>query len=258
MRIMKLITLNTWGGRAGNENLLNFFRAHKDGVDIFCLQEIWSAPYDHLEGASAGGKDIQHNAILVYGKQEISRILSDYQTIFHPHHLDNYGLISSVKKSIPIKSSGDVFVHKDRGFVPLGDVGHHARNIQYVTFTLNAKTATVINFHGLWNGKGKTDSEDRIEQSKKIIEFLKEIKGEVVLCGDFNLLPDTESIKMFEEYGFRNLISEYRITSTRTALYTKQEKFADYIFVSNGIHVNEFKVLPDVVSDHSPLFIDFE
>jgi hypothetical protein len=25
IRIMKLITLNTWGGRAGNEKLLNFF-----------------------------------------------------------------------------------------------------------------------------------------------------------------------------------------------------------------------------------------
>ncbi|HEU0081016.1 MAG TPA: hypothetical protein VFQ72_03260 [Candidatus Paceibacterota bacterium] len=31
-----------------------------------------------------------------------------------------------------------------------------------------------------------------------------------------------------------------------------------YVFVSPGIKVKEFKVLPDVVSDHAPLFLDFE
>lgn len=255
---MKLITLNTWGGRAGNKNLLNFFRTHKDSVDIFCLQEIWSAPYDHLEGSSAGGKDILHDTILVYGKQEISQILSDHYSMFHPHHLDNYGLMMSVKKNIPIDNSGDIFVHKDKGYIPLGDVGHHARNIEYVTFTLNAKMVTVINFHGLWNGKGKDDSEDRLEQSKKILDFIGTLDGETILCGDFNLLPDTKSIKLFEEFGLRNLILENKIISTRTSFYTKQEKFADYIFVSKGIKVNEFKVLSDEVSDHSPLLLDFE
>jgi endonuclease/exonuclease/phosphatase family metal-dependent hydrolase len=78
------------------------------------------------------------------------------------------------------------------------------------------------------------------------------------LCGDFNLPPNTKSLAMFEEFGLRNLISEYKINSTRTSFYTKEEKFADYIFVSNGIKVNDFSVLPDEVSDHAPLFIDFE
>ena len=38
--LMKIITLNTWGGRAGEERLLDFFNTHKDDTDIFCLQEI--------------------------------------------------------------------------------------------------------------------------------------------------------------------------------------------------------------------------
>ena len=73
--------------------------------------------------------------------------------------------------------------------------------------------------------------------------------------GDFNLLPETQSIKKLESIGLRNLIKEYGVTSTRTAHYTKLEKYADYMFVSRDIEVADFKVLPDAVSDHSPLYL---
>ena len=96
------------------------------------------------------------------------------------------------------------------------------------------------------------------ERMKKIAELIKTIEGEVVICGDFNLLPDTKSIKMLEEAGLVNLIKEYRITSTRTSLYSKSEKFADYIFVSKGVSVKDFKVLSDEVSDHTPLYLELE
>lgn len=48
---MKLISLNTWGGRAGKEELLAFFERYQD-IDIFCLQEIWSAPYNDMDRAA--------------------------------------------------------------------------------------------------------------------------------------------------------------------------------------------------------------
>ncbi len=253
---MKIVTLNTWGGRAGKEKVLSFLATQRDTVDIFCLQEIWSAPYDHLEGQLAGKFPIHHKNIMTYGKQEITELLSDYEYFFHPSHLDNYGLLMLVKKGIDVLGSGDIFVHKERGFVPEGDPGHHARNIQYVTIKDRDTTRTICNFHGLWNGEGKTDSEDRIRQSENILEFTKGLHGEVIFCGDMNLLPETESIKILEAGGLRNLITEYAITSTRTSYYTKPEKFADYVFVNKEVIVKDFKVLPDEVSDHSPLCIE--
>jgi exonuclease III len=45
---MKIISLNTWGGMAGRQPLLDFFVAHKD-VDVFCLQEIWNGG-EHIRG----------------------------------------------------------------------------------------------------------------------------------------------------------------------------------------------------------------
>jgi endonuclease/exonuclease/phosphatase family metal-dependent hydrolase len=47
------------------------------------------------------------------------------------------------------------------------------------------------------------------------------------------------------------------VTSTRTSLYPRAERFADYVFVSAGVDVLEFGALPDEVSDHAPLSLGF-
>ncbi len=254
---MKIISLNTWGGRAGKEGLLSFFDTHKSATDVFCLQEMWSAPYEHLEGHKAGGVEIDHSAIMTNGLEEVANLLSDFVPYFRPHHGDHYGLLMLVRKSIEVKTEGEVFVYKHKGFTPDGDIGNHARNIQFIITSFNDSPLTIINFHGLWNGQGKGDSEDRLSQSKKIIDFIETLQGAVVLCGDFNLLPNTQSIAILESAGLRNLITENGITSTRTSHYTKPEKFADYTFVSAGLPIKGFKILPDEVSDHSPMQLIF-
>ena len=250
------MSLNTWGGRAGKEKLLSFFEKNKDSVDVFCLQEIWSAPYENREGHVAGGVPIEHANIMVYGLQEISTLLVEHLPYFRPHYLDNYGLLMLVKKSLEVIEEGDVFVYKYKGYEPENDIGNHARNIQFVTISNEGKMLTIINFHGLWNGKGKGDSEERIIQTKNILEFTKNLSHNFVLCGDFNLLPDTESIKLFEDSGLKNLIKEHKITSTRTSFYTKPEKYADYIFVTEELLIKDFTVLPEEVSDHAALLIE--
>lgn len=257
---MKIISLNTWGGKAGKEKLLAFFRENADTTDIFCLQEIWAAPYEHLDGQSAGGSILDHSQILVYGLQEISAILPNHVAFFRPHFGDHFGLLMFVHKNLAVIGEGDVFVYKHKGYMPEGDAGNHARNIQYVTIETETGALTVINFHGLWAGreKGKGDTADRLEQTERIIEFTKQIQNPFVLCGDFNLLPDTQSLKKLEEAGLRNLIKESGVTSTRTSFYTKPEKFADYAFVTKSLCVQDFRVLPDEVSDHAPLLIEVE
>ena len=87
---------------------------------------------------------------------------------------------------------------------------------------------------------------------------MKTLSNPYVMSGDFNLLPDTQSIKKLEDFGLRNLIKEHNITSTRTSLYPKAEKFADYTLTSKKIIIEDFKVLTDEVSDHSPLYLEFE
>lgn len=254
---MKVISLNTWGGRAGKEGLLNFFKSHAD-TDIFCLQEIWRAAYEHLMETPAGGSKLDYDQIMVHGMQEISAAMPNHEPYFRPANRDNYGLMMLVKKEIVVLEEADIFVHKERGYIPTGDAGFHARNVQYVTVITSAGNRTIMNFYGLWNGKGKGDSADRLLQSERIIDFIKDLPVPYVLCGDFNLLPESESLAKLEVHGLRNLIKEYDVTSTRTSHYTKEQKFADYVFVSKDIAVKGFKVLPDEVSDHSPLMLEFQ
>src|SRR3569832_2820489 len=194
---MKLISLNTLGGRAGKEELLEFF-AQKRDVDIFCLQEIWAAPYENIENQTVGGRKIDVSKTLVYGLQEISKVLSDHQAFFRPLHLDNYGLLILIKKEWRVVEEGEVWVHKFKDFVPEGDIGKHARNIQFVSFETENGIKTVINFHGLWNGEGKDDSNDRVVQSENIIAFLKTLKNEYVLAGDFNLNTAQQCMNLLE------------------------------------------------------------
>ena len=63
-------------------------------------------------------------------------------------------------------------------------------------------------------------------------------------------------MRLIEE-GMINLIKKYNIASTRTSYYLKQERFADYILITPDIAVKQFCILPDEVSDHAPMYIEF-
>lgn len=255
---MKLITLNIWGGKV-YDPLLNFFKQHAEDTDIFCLQEVLHTPAD---------KEVPSEArVKIFG--EIQSILENH-TGFHAPIFNGWtsleervidevelGLAMYVKKSITIDSLGDFFVYRKFGDFD-GSPLSIPRNVQYVRFTKGASEYTVCNFHGHWNpGSNKVDTPERIDQSKNILEFLSKEKSKVIFSGDFNLAPHTDSLKMLEG-NMRNLVKEYGVTSTRSNLYTKEIKFADYIFVSPDVEVKNFSVLEDVVSDHLPLYLEFE
>lgn len=244
---MKIISLNIWAGIVGDK-LIDFFKENRD-VDVFCLQEVMHNATEWTNW------DKRQNATIL---DQIRAALPGHTDYFRPvEQKEEWGLAIFVRKEINISEEGEVFVHLDKKSMKTGDPLTVGKNLQWITIA--NKNLTICNVHGLWNGQGKTDTEDRINQSKNIVAKVRKLNTEVVLCGDFNLLPDTQSLQMIErELTLRNLIKEYGITSTRTSLYTKEVKFADYAFVTSGIRVKEFKVLPDEVSDHSPLYLDIE
>ena len=246
---MKLISINTYCGKR-TELLLHFLNQHSD-VDVFCFQEV----YHNAQGKDMIWGTLGSNLNLL---GDIKKALPNYDSYYRPHLEDWWGLAMFIKKELLIFEEGENFVHKFKGYNPtIEPLGYTAKNIQFIKTENSNKPITVLNFHGLWNGKGKGDTEERLNQSRNIIKFIKNIKGDFIFLGDFNLSPDTESLQMIScELNCRELIKEYGITSTRTSLYTKPNKFADYVFVSNGIKIINFKVLPDEVSDHVPLLLE--
>lgn len=240
---MKLITLNIWGGHVYGP-LLEFMTSHRH-VDIFCLQEVY---HQAQEKISDDDKRVSLNIF-----SEIHSLLPQHQPFFRPAVKD-FGIGMFVKKEIPVLEEGEVRIYDNPQYMGRGP--SHPRNLQWIKCLINNKEHAIVNVHGLWNGMGKKDCPDRLAQSKKIRGFIDTVTIPKILCGDFNLRPDTESIKIIE-HGMMNLIRTYNVASTRTSLYLKEERFADYIFTSPDIPINAFEVLQAEVSDHSPLLLDF-
>lgn len=254
---MKLITLNIWGGKL-HEQLVQFVEQRGREVDVVCFQEVFHTPTDRTTSNEARANSFS----------ELTRALPDFRGAFHgaqdgfdPRGAVNfelsYGLATFVRSNIPVEEHGDEFVYR---FKNSRQEDHRTigRNVEFTLFSRGADRYAICNFHGLWNGTGKTDTPDRLEQSRKVLEVLDRFRDrKLILCGDFNLLPNTRSLAMLER-GMRNLIKESGATSTRSSHYTKPEKFADYILVSPNVNVRHFEVLKDEVSDHLPLLLEFD
>ena len=257
---MRLISLNIWGGVLFDD-LIKFLREKKQDTDFFCLQEVHKS--DRSVITPKGGR----SNIL----EDLKKELLDFDFLFSPNfhgsdfeYIVDYPLSSGPgifwKKSHSPKKTGSVFTHYTENDVrsfPNSNAPDVPRNFQYLIF----ENFTILNVHGYWNPAPKTDTPERIEQSEKLIEFVKKNNLPSVVAGDFNLRMDTKSIGMFEDVGFRNLVKESGAETTRTAHYDikwrNTDKFADYIF-TKGVSVFDFKVMPNIVSDHSPLFLEFE
>lgn len=245
---MKIITLNLWGGRI-YKPLIDFISKNQN-IDVFCFQEMYHNAIEKNQNKSNGEQLDFYN--------EMKFLLPDHIGYFCSTVGDYYGIATFVQKSLKVQASGDINIYKNSEYNGRG--ANHSRKAFWVDINLNNKNLSVLNVHGLWNGKGKTDTPDRIEQSRCIRKFMDSVKGYQVICGDFNLLPDTESISILER-GMQNLIKEYKVNTTRTSLYTRAEtsgSFADYIFASPDIQIIDFKVLPDEVSDHAPLLLEIK
>jgi exonuclease III len=253
---MKLCTLNIWGGKLSDQ-LLDFIKDYSSQIDIFCFQEVYRSPENRIIARGMNAN--------IYG--DISNVLVNHQGYFAKHlvgrDLDQkvnfpleQGLALFVKKGIQINECNDLFIYREGFELINDDIKTIPRNLQYISFTVKEKKYLLCHFHGLWYPKSKIDTDERIKQSHIIRDFLSGRTEAKILCGDFNLLPTTNSIKLLEE-GMKNLIVEYQIPTTRNHYYEREEKLADYVLVSSEITVEQFYVLDKEVSDHLPVILEF-
>ena len=236
---MRAIFLNSWYAKAGR-SFYDFIVENSKDTDIFGLSEI--------------------NPKLFSG---LRRILPEFNSFYQKGIFDKnmrsiYGQAIFVRNGIrfdvlnKIDSPRDNYDEPAFGFALCLELG------------IKSKKLNFVNVHGKSRPGDKLDTPARIKQSENIIDFLRDKDGSVIVGGDFNLLPDTQSIRMFEESGYRNLIKDFDIEETRNRLSWEQfpnkekQHFADFCFVSKGIKVKNFEVPKIEISDHLPLILDFE
>ena len=96
---MKVISLNTWGGRGGLDGLLDFFTRHRD-VDVFCLQEVWDGNEDMVGVVTGVTGVLTGNNVSHAMNKTRRRWLPNLQSV----RIDDRGTHRTVNGSGPIRS----------------------------------------------------------------------------------------------------------------------------------------------------------
>ncbi len=135
----------------------------------------------------------------------------------------------------------------------------HGRSLQTVELDINGKSLQILNIHGIWTEDKKGD-ERTIKECEFVVNKAKQKNIPTIIAGDFNLLPETESIEVINK-EFVNLIDKYNIKSTRPDFDDGLEtgrNVVDYIFVTDDIKIKNFEVIETHITDHLPLMLEFE
>ena len=225
---MKIMFLNLNYGRNGLNGVLDFIEENKN-ADIFCFQEIKESLNDGID-----------TILTSCNSSFISKELGDF---------GSFNLATYVNKKYN-RFSFEVLEENLLNTTPAVFLEVISGNSKY----------SILNFHGCPKPGDKLDSTERLETSKRLIKFMEEKEGLKIIGGDFNLLPYTKSILEFENSGYKNLIKEFNILTTRNnnawKLYDNKQLFADYVFVSKNTKVKNFEVITNEISDHLPLILE--
>ncbi|EET89771.1 MAG: endonuclease/exonuclease/phosphatase family protein [Candidatus Micrarchaeales archaeon] len=256
---MRIVSLNVWGGRVYSK-LAEFLEGKKTGVDIFCFQEVLDANSKTGNEAKATKQSYQGTEFEevqdLYGRLE--NVLTGFRGFLSASYSEGSEKLAMFVRNGIEADVRTAWAHKQIRVLYGGKPFEVGSIMQYAKISNDNGTCFIANVHGLWQGGGKEDTPERIEQSRNILRIMSSFGERKILCGDFNLDISTESVHMLEQETV-NLVKEFKINSTRSALAPSSKgRFADYIFASDKIKINKFNVLNDVVSDHLPLYVDFE
>ena len=242
---MKLIQLNVWGERLERQ-LTNFFASEQ--ADIVCLQEAISYPTGE-PGFFASTENIQASGKFSYAA------LAPIMSFQYQHSAAHFG--NCILSQAPIQKSEIIFTyleHKDN--FEFGTDSANIRNFVHATIELNGQPCNIITHHGFWIGEHKNGNEETLRQMKILGEYIDSLAGPVILTGDFNLAPHSESVELLNK-RLKNLPIAHNLKTTRTNLTHKTE-VCDYIFVNDAVKVKDFHASDELVSDHKALILDFD
>ena len=239
------MTLNVWQGRLERVLLKHL---EKLDIDFACMQEAVD-----YEGKTGG---------LVSSYSKIGASLRLDQHFFSALNATKFGSNSIsfgnvIYSNLPFTQSENIFTrgsYKDDFDFDTDD--YNIRALQHVIVEVDGKRLHILNHHGHHIDAHKLGDEETMRQTSLIIDYIKKLDGAVILCGDFNLAPESKSIKQFDSI-LKNLSVAYSLKTTRSLLTYKKE-VCDYIFVNENVDIKDFSMDNTIISDHNALILDFE
>lgn len=242
---MKLIQLNIWAGKLQYQ-IPDFFNQEKP--DIVCMQEVCNlkgssgalfAPLDEIKEAS-------HFAH--------SFMAPTYSWRYMQRELE-YG--NAILSHSPLFKPKIVFTHgeyEDNFDLTIAD-NYNIRNFQHAVIDVSGTELHILNHHGYHIKGTKEGDEETLRQMNIIADYIGKLSGPIILTGDFNLAPDSDSIAVLSN-KLTNLSVKYNLASTYT-MFNSNNVVCDYIFVNDQVTVEQFYASDALVSDHKPLSLEF-
>jgi len=253
--------LNIWGGCRGPE-FFDYLKQLAPQTDFFCFQEVFRS------SQSAQGRDfVGHPQVwselkeCLRGHKGFFEMTSKNHDLIKPIDFDvESGQAIFVKKNFQVKSFDCTGIYGKKGESFNPSVTNLPTALQSVQVAIGGKNLSIYNFHGIAYPGDKLDTPERVSQSEEILKSVSKVSEPKILCGDFNLMPETQSINILGQ-TMKDLIKEFKIENTRNeiswGMYNNKQYFADFTFVSPDIIVENFKVPYNLVSDHLPMILEF-
>jgi endonuclease/exonuclease/phosphatase family metal-dependent hydrolase len=262
---VRIVSLNAWGG-AMYRALVDWLP--RSGADVLCLQEVTRTP--GLEGWATfddGERQLPQRAHLI---KDVNRAMPHHRGYFAASdtgpvegagttYRQDFGVAMFIDRHISEIALRTEFVHGSFAVHTVWPSTDRPRNAQAVRLydRAAARALTVVNVHGLRDVRGKADTPSRREQARKLVRLVertRKVNDLVVLAGDLNLLPSSETFAILDGIGLVDLVGT---SSTRTSQYTGYVRHASYLLVSDVSAVKHFEVQTQPeVSDHRALVLD--
>jgi endonuclease/exonuclease/phosphatase family metal-dependent hydrolase len=227
-----IMSLNVWYGELLGD-LLAYITSKKDSVSAFCFQETDHATLQALDKL-LGGEFARHHM----HKNAASEAEQFYVATY-------------IRHGIPVISMTNL----------LEDIPKAGAGLACELQLSSGKTLRLVNVHGQPRPGHKLDTPERIAQSQSLLRSAAHDDTPTVFVGDFNLLPEAHSVQLFSAAGYRNLIDDYSIATTRNELAWQRypdnkQLHVDYAFTRlNNLFNYDFSVDDVPVSDHLPLIL---
>ncbi len=265
---MLILSLNVALFEDNNEKLAKFIQ--NQNPDFVCLQEV-ARRVDLTAFEKFISKDTIDKVTVNLKSSFFAPLWACkefYQENFHgkeKFYINLGGFLEMgnyIKSKFPVNAGKNIFVQNQFTYITDWSMWPEEdyRAVQVADIALEpGKKLRLINYHGIWS-KDKQGSLKTVQACRIIKDLADEVDYPVIICGDFNLFPDTESMRVLKE-NYRCLVDEYKIDTTRpksNELSQLSRNVVDYIFVSKGIKVNNFEVIDTDASDHLPLLLDFD
>lgn len=242
---MKLLQLNAWSIRLENRiaDMID-----QESPDVVALQEVFES-YTGLGFfptlTEFTNRVKFHNKFFspVYGFQ-----LRSVATEFGNAIISNLALSDEQTVFTSLKYRKNYSFGKD---------DYNVRNFQHVVVeNRNGNKFHLINHHGYHVPGHKKGDNFTLKACQQIVDYVSKLDGPIIITGDFNLEPDSESLNVLNNH-FRNLSVEYGLETTRNNL-TRKSEICDYIFVNDLVTVKDFHMSEIIASDHQGLVLDFD